>query len=238
MDLARTLIELQEHDLAIVRLNKQLDEMPEKVAILQARSRIAEIGSLKSRTEAVLKTIDAAIKRHEDEIAVVGAKIDAEQAKLLSGAVVVPKELQAISLELDALKRRLDGLENDLMAQLQRREAAIAQVTKVDSAVAAGVAKEAELTERFKHRGGDIIAAIERENAAREQLLAAIPGDLRRRYDTVRAQKHGIAVGVLSDGMCSACRVGLPTSRVHALLEGPDVGTCPSCQRILIVRGE
>jgi predicted nucleic acid-binding Zn-ribbon protein len=44
-------------------------------------------------------------------------------------------------------------------------------------------------------------------------------------------------VGILKEGMCSACRVGLPVGKVEELVKGPDVGVCPNCNRLLIVRG-
>jgi hypothetical protein len=237
MDQARALVELQAVDLTLVRLTKQLDEMPEKRSILQARQKIAEIRDLKRRTDAALHAIDGGIARLEDEVAGVAHKIDEEQARLLSGDVRSPKELQAISLELDSLKRRMDQLENDELGQMQKRETALAQASKVDAAVDTGTRTEAALTERFKTRGGDILANIEAANLARAALLAQLPPELRERYETMRSSKHGIAVGVLEDEMCSACRVSLPSSCLQSLEDGPDIGACPSCNRILIVRG-
>jgi uncharacterized protein len=236
MEPARILVRLQEHDLKLMRLSRQLEEMPEKRAILQARQKLVEIRNLKERTAAAVRAIDSNMKQFEDDIQMTAGKIDTEQAKLLSGAIKIPKELQAISFELDSLKRRLDQLENELLAQMQKRETAMAQVEKVDAAVEAGERTEALLTERFRTRGGDILAQLDAGNTAREALMAQLPADLRDRYESLRTLKNGIAVGVLQSGMCSACRVGLPSGRVQTLLDGPDVAACPSCNRILVVR--
>jgi uncharacterized protein len=237
MDPARALTELQERDLALVRLNKQLEEMPEKRSILQVRAKIGEIHSLKERTDAVMHSLDAGLKRLEDDLQTVADKIDVEQAKLLSGQVKNPKELQSISMELDGLKRRMEQLESEMLAAMQRRETAAAQATKVDAAVQLGDAREVQLTEVFKERGSDLLSHIEAETTARTALLSALPADLSARYESARRSKHGIAVGVLSDGMCSACRVGLPAGEIDALEHGPDIATCPCCGRILVVRG-
>lgn len=237
MDPADALLRLQERDLAIARLTKQLEEMPEKRAILAARAKIAEIRGLEQRARAVAHGIDQSIKRFEDETAAIAEKIDAEQAKLLSGQVKNPKELQAISHELDSLKKRMDEIEGETLAQMQKRENAGQQADKIAAAVANGEAKEAELTARFKDRGGHLLAEIEQENAERAKLLAGLPADLRDRYESVRASKNGIAVGVLQGAMCSVCRVGLPAGAIASLEKGPEIASCPSCQRILIVRG-
>lgn len=238
MDVAHALIELQERDLTLLRLNRQLDEMPEKRAILAARTRLVEIKALKTRTEAATRAIAADVKRAEDELQAVTATMETEQGKLLSGAVKAPKELQSISHELDSLKRRADRIEGELLAKLQKREDAAAQTAKIETAILAGQKVEAELTSRFKEHGGELLAAIETENRARAVLLDAIPADLRDRYVSVRDSHHGIGVGVLNDeAMCSACRVTLPAGKVDALKSGPDVGICPNCNRLLIVRG-
>jgi uncharacterized protein len=237
MDPARALRELQERDLDLARLTKQLDGMPEKRAILQIRAKIAEIRGLEARTEAVVHALDAAVKRQEDEVQAVADKIDDEQAKLLSGQVKSPKELQSISVELDSLKRRMDQLETEMLAQMQKRETAAGQTAKVDAAIRTGQAKEAELTAHFKARGSELLGRIEADGAARAALLEALPDDLHARYEAVLASKHGIAVGILDEGMCSACRVGLPAGKVDTLERGPDINTCPNCGRILIVRG-
>lgn len=236
MEPTRVLVGVQECDLLLVRLNKQLDEMPEKRSILQTRHKIREIQALERRTDAAVRSLDAAISRLEDEVQLVGGKIDQEQARLLSGEVKNPKELQSISVELDSLKRRIDQLEAEALAQMQKRDAAQVQAAKVTAALEAGAKTEASLTERFRARGGDLIGQIEATNKRREELLTQLPPDLGARYESVRAAKHGIAVGVLTQDMCSACRVSLPAGRIQSLLAGPDVAACPSCNRILIVR--
>jgi predicted nucleic acid-binding Zn-ribbon protein len=236
MDPAGALRELQVRELDLARLNKQLNEMPEKRAILQIRAKVAEIRALGKRTEAVVHSLDAAVKRYEDETQVVADKIDEEQAKLLSGQIKNPKELQAISVELGSLKRRMDQLETEMLAQMQKSESATGQVDKVAAAILAWEEKEAALTRQFKVRGSDLLGRIEADTKARRALLAALPDDLRARYEALLLSRHGIAVGILQDGMCSACRVGLPAGKIDTLEHGPDISTCPDCGRILIVR--
>lgn len=237
MDITRTLLDLQEKDLAILRLSKELDDMPEKRSILTARAKIAEIVKLKQRTDAVLRHMDAGAKSIEDAIAGVKAKMDAEQARFESGEVANVKELQAVSRELDGLRRRVEQLEGELLAQMQKREDGAAQAAKIEAALDEGARREAELTARFKERGGEILARIEGEKRARAALAAALPADIRARYEEVRESHHGVAVGTLTGSMCGACRVNLPAGKVQVLLDGPEVGTCPNCGRMIVVRG-
>lgn len=237
METTRTLLQLQESDLSILRLSKELDDMPEKRAILTARAKIAEIARLKERTDTVLHHLDLGAKSIEDAIAGVKAKMDAEQARFESGEIVNVKELQAVSRELDSLRRRVEQLEDELLAQMQKREDGALQAAKIDAALEEGARREAELTARFKERGGDILARIEAEKRARAALAGALPEALYSRYEEVRKTHHGVGVGLLTGSMCGACRVGLPAGKVQALLDGPDIGTCPNCGRLIVVRG-
>jgi len=237
MDMVRALLDLQEHDLALVRLAKDLEEMPEKRAILEARAKIADIRKLKERTDTVVAHMDAVLKQFEDNIATLKAKMDAEQAKFVSGQITNPKELQAVAHELDALRRRVEHLEGQELSEMQKRETGAAQAAKIDAALAAGAVKETELTNRFKARGSEILAHVEAEKRARAAAAAQLPPEVLARYDLLRERSHGGAVGVLEGNMCSACRVNLPSTKVEKLESGADIADCPSCGRILIVRG-
>jgi predicted nucleic acid-binding Zn-ribbon protein len=238
MHSARALTELQEHDLAILRLERELEEMPEKRAILTARAKLAEIEKIRERTQAAIHAMDAVSKGLEDRIEILRSKMVTEQAKLVSGQVSSPKEVQAVSMELDALRRRVEQLEGDLLAEMQKRENGDAQLAKIDAALAAGHQTEATLTQRFKEHGSSVLERIAEESRAKAALLGSIDEALQRRYESLRETRHGIAVGTLDGSMCSACRVTLPSTKVLALESGPDVAVCPSCGRILIVRGE
>jgi predicted nucleic acid-binding Zn-ribbon protein len=238
MHVARTLTELQEHDLAILRLERELEEMPEKRAILTARAKLADVEKIRVRTLDAIRAMDAVSKRLEDQIEALGVKMEAEQAKLVSGHVANPKELQSVAMELDALRRRVATLEAELLTQMQKHENGDAQLAKIDAALEAGHRTEATLTERFKEHGSSVLERIGAEKRAKTALVASLEESMRARYESLRETRHGIAVGTLDGSMCGACRVTLPAGKVASLEAGPDIGACPSCGRILIVRGE
>ena len=238
MHTARALTELQERDLLILRLEKELEDMPEKRAILTARAKLADIDKLRGRTEAAIRAMDAVSARIEDQIATASAKMAAEQAKLASGEVSTAKEVQAVSMELDALNRRVAVLEGELLAEMQKRENGDAQLAKIDAVLAEGHRAESVMLARFKERGGEIVARTEAARRERAELLASLGPDLGARYESLRSSHHGVAVSTLEDSMCTGCRVTLPSVKVLRLTEGPDIGACPGCGRILIVRGE
>lgn len=235
MDQAATLLDLQETDLELMRAEKRLDELPEKLEILQTRHKADEVRQLRDKAEELVGRLGRAVSKSEDECSALSDKIEVEQAKMMSGEITNPKEIQHISREMDALKRRKDKLEVDQMELMERVEKAKAQVDKVDAALAQLAAKEAALTERFKHKGSELIAGIDVLRARRSNLASALDPALLARYETARSAKAGIGAGALRDAMCSACRVELPATEVDALLHGPAIGTCPNCRRLLVI---
>jgi hypothetical protein len=235
---AEALIALAEHDLEIARAHKALDELPEKRAILQLRHRLEEIDAVRAKAEAYCQTAERMVARSTDETDALSAKMEAEQSKVLSGEVTNPKELQSLTRELDALARKKNALESDTIALMEKAEAGAAQLAKVDATLAEGRAKEQDLIERFKQKGGSLQTEIERLRSERAAIVGRIGEGLVERYEALRTAKHGIAVGVLESGMCSACRTELPAERAQSLQEGPPIGECPNCRRILIVSHE
>jgi len=231
-----TLIALMEQDLAIARAGKTLEELPEKMAILKLRHRLKEITAMREKAEAQCRQGDALVKRAEDDAEGIQSKIDSEQRKVLSGEVSNSKELQGLTRELDALKRKKDVVEREQLDLMEKAEEGRAQLARIEAALDDGARREAELIRAFKKRGGDLQSEIARMKESRATLAAELPSALLARYEKAREAKHGIAVGVFDGAMCSACRTQIPAGEAQAISAGPEIAECPNCRRILIVR--
>lgn len=232
------LLALVEQDLAIARAEKTLDELPEKLAVLQLRKRLKEIEALRDKAEVYCRKADGLVARANDEASALQSKIDSEQAKVLSGDVSNPKELQALTRELDALKRRKDAVEVDELDLMEKADASTAQLAKIEATLAEGASKEAALIKEFQVRGGALQSEIATMRKAREQVALELPDELRSRYEALRDAKHGIAVGVLEGNLCSACRTQIPAGEAQAIQSAAGIGECPNCRRMLVVRSE
>lgn len=238
MDQGAALLDLQETDLSILRAEKRLDEMPEKRAILETRKKIREVQQLRVSAQELVGRLQREVTRHEDDCSTVSEKLSAEQAKFMSGEVKNPKELTHISREMDALKRRLDKLEMEEIALMERVEKAKGQIDKVDGALKQLAAKEAAVISTFKSQGSELTKEIEKLKSHRETVLPGIDADLLAKYESSRESKGGIGVGRLDGDKCTACHMDLPGERVAALRSGPPVSTCPGCRRLIVITHE
>lgn len=230
------LLELSELDLALMRARKRLDELPEKRAILSLRRQLKEIEDAVERARAYVHDAEQEIARTEDESASIQARISSEEEKLLAGAISDPREVQNVSREIDALKRRVEALEHEQLGLMQKSEHGKEQLQRVEEVLAKGRAKEAELIDAYRRHGGDIQTEIARLSTERSAAAGRLDEATRERYEALREVKHGIAVGVLKGTVCSACRMEIPAAEVQALLAGPEVGECPNCRRMIVVR--
>lgn len=229
------LLALQDRDLAIARTEKALDELPEKLAVLQLRKRLKDIRAVYEQAAAYLRKANALVAKSADEAASLQSKIDSEQAKVLSGNVTNPKELQNLTRELASLQRRKDAVEFEELKLMEKAEAGEAQLAKVQAAIDEGAAKEASLIEAYKTKGGELTREIAKMKQERELLAAAIPGELLSQYESLRVSKHGIGAAALTGDLCSGCRTQVPSSKAQALRSGPELARCPNCFRILVV---
>ncbi|MBW6468216.1 MAG: hypothetical protein K0B85_03550 [Coriobacteriia bacterium] len=238
MDVPTALIALQTCDLEIRRAAKLLDELPEKRSILETRHKSEEVRQLKGKAEELVHRLERAIAANTDEVAALDEKIAGVQKTLDGGQVTNPKEVHNLSREMDALKRREDKLDNDTLSLMERLEKAREQVAKVDTALQRLSTRESELIAAYRLKGGEVQSDLEAHKQQRAELAAAVGDELLARYEAAAAAKGGIGAARLLEVACSACRVELPSERLRELREGPDVGVCPNCRRLLVVRGD
>ena len=234
MTQAASLLALQDLDVEILRAKKRLDELPEKHEILGVRSKMRDVGELHRRADALVHQLSADLKAHQDEIEMLSVKIDAEQVKVI--ATTDHRVAQSITREMDGLRRRQDKMEMESLQLMERIDKANTQTDKIDEALVRLGDKDAALVVRFKSVGGELQRDIAGMESKRAALAASIDADTLKRYESIREARGGLGVGRLEGDACSACRMSLPMERISSLEAGPDVGTCPQCRRLIVVR--
>lgn len=237
MSRPQTLLALQECDLEIARARKELDELPEKREIIEVRRKIAEVNALRVRAEEVAHRLDRSIAGNTDEVAGIDAKIAGVQTSLESGQTNNPREVHNLSREMDALRRRKDKLEVDTIGLMERAEKAREQSAKIDAGLAALAGREQTAIARFQEKGAVLLQGIAQREEHRASLAVELGEQLLSQYESAAGSKAGIGAARLTEATCSACRMELPAERVQELRNGPEIGLCPNCRRLLVVRG-
>lgn len=234
MNEAAALLELQAKDVEIMRANKRLEELPEKRAILELRAKQREVSEMRGKGDQLLRKLEAELKARQDEITMINEKLAAEQTKIME--TTDHRMVQSITREMDALRRRTDKLEMESMGYMERVEKANSQVAAIDEALKTLADKEQELIGHYQEAGGRLQAEIGDLQKQRKKAAKAVSAPMLKRYESLREAKSGIGVGQLNDETCSACRMALPAEKRRDLHAGDDIGICPQCGRLLVVR--
>jgi predicted nucleic acid-binding Zn-ribbon protein len=230
------LLLVQEHDTAADRLRHRRRTLPEAAQLLVVEDELAAVEATLAGVEAEAADAARAQRRLEGELALLEAKIGELDAKLYSGAVTVPRELQAMQAEGEAMRARRATLEDEVLE-------AMGVLEPLDEQVAALRRRREELDAegaRLRAAVAEAEAVVDKELAveleARTAAAAAIPADLTALYEQLRARLGGVAAAPLVNGRCGGCHLALPATEVDRIRrEPPDtLVRCDQCERILV----
>ena len=69
----------------------------------------------------------------------------------------------------------------------------------------------------------------------RKEIIAKLPSELVKKFDEVKAKKGGIAVAVMKNKICDACRMEISSGEADQIKDPSKLYKCPICGRILII---
>ncbi|MDQ3979017.1 MAG: C4-type zinc ribbon domain-containing protein [Actinomycetota bacterium] len=231
---------MQEHDTALDRLRHRRVTLPERADLTQLEE---EVASLEQRLAEVREQRDVVARRQkrlEDELASVEAKTAEIEKRLYSGAVTVPRELQAMQGEVESLRRRRSDLEDQVLEAMGEREPLDDEVGRLEAERTSRDAEGGRLRAAIAEAEAAIDAEMASEREAREALAAVLPDELSSLYEQLRARLGGIGAARLVNGRCSGCHLTLPATELDRIRkEPPDaLVRCEQCGRLLIRPGQ
>lgn len=228
------LFELQRIDLEIMRLTKELDELPQRAIIMAARDKKAEIQAKSEKVAELKRATMKRITRIDDEDASLAKKEAGVQAAI-DAAHGDFRNVEARTKELAGIVRRRGTIAEDraaIQAELDKIGAMEAQIALAVEEISA---KEQQAIDSFQKQGGELKLAIAKLEAARGPVEAKVNDDLARAYDRIVARSGGVAIGVLDDSRCGVCRMPIESGRLIDLRSQAPLGICPACKRLLVI---
>ncbi|MGH9222811.1 MAG: zinc ribbon domain-containing protein [Acidimicrobiales bacterium] len=236
MTVFEDLLHVQEHDTTVDQLRHRRATLPE----------LAELGDLEERLAGVERTLAEFTirrdevarrqKRLEDELAGVEAKVAEVNGRMYSGAVTIPRELQAMQADIDSMRRRCSMLEDEVLEAMTERDPLDDEVTSLTAAQSRHDEDNGRLRAAIAEAQAAIDAELAAELAAREQSAATIPPDLSSLYEQLRTKLGGIGAARLVNGRCTGCHLTLPATELDRIKrEAPDaLIRCEQCSRVLV----
>jgi predicted nucleic acid-binding Zn-ribbon protein len=236
----QTLLDLQDTDSTIARLQHRRGTLPELARIEELTAEAAELRGRQVEVETRVSDLTRAQAKAEAEVEAVKARRTRDEERMASGAITNPKDLESLQSELGALQRRIGTLEDEeleVMEDLELAQAELRAVTADHDAVVAEL-------EHVTAARDAAVDAIDTELATvleqRESLAPTLPSDLLTLYDKVRGQYGGLGAAALRARRCEGCRLELNGADLREIATRPDdeVLRCPECSRILVRTAE
>ncbi|HEX2294568.1 MAG TPA: C4-type zinc ribbon domain-containing protein [Actinomycetota bacterium] len=229
------LLDLQAEDTAIKRLEERRASLPEAQRLADVNASLAELDADLAIARKQHDEVAREVARLEGESGLLDQKIAREEQRMFSGGVSNPKELSALQAEVESLKRKKTGLEDELLEAMLGREQAASTIEGLTKERDETAGEAAGLTKVVDELSGDISGQLEKHSAARREIAADVPADLLKLYETLRAQKGGVGAAALEAGTCLGCHTKLPQRELERMRAEGGLQRCDNCRRILIV---
>jgi predicted nucleic acid-binding Zn-ribbon protein len=233
----KALLELQRVDSAIDRLSHRRVSLPEDVKLTELRTQTEAIDQLAAERDGALVTLRREQERLEHDIDAISRKAAAEEARAAAGRVNNPKELTAIAAEVDALRRRVATLEDDLLERMETRETLESELSELAERRGIADREIAEVTVTRDAALGEIDRELAAERATRTAVIPQLGAQLLALYEKIRAREGGVGAAALVGNVCQGCRVTTSPVELRKLQDLPpdEVKRCDNCRRILVV---
>lgn len=232
-DQLKALAAVQEVDLQVEGLKKQVQGAPASLKkVEEARDRAKKAWDAKvlaiGELEKVQKQHQAALELNKDRL---------QRSTQRLEAVGNTQEYQAITRELEQLRRMATSLEEQASKANKDRDALAAEASTAETAFRAS-------EEEWTKANGEMAASTEKAQSqlnalaqARLPLAAAVEPRLLSQYDRIRPARQGMGLAPANGGQCKACNRVLPPQQYNELQKGSGIHQCSSCHRLLFIPG-
>ena len=231
------LLKVQAHDTAIEQLRHRRSSLSEREQLTDLAAQRAGIDVELTTLAAERDELARDQRRLEDKVAMVEAKVDAEQAKLYGGSVTSPKEAQALQDEIDSLKRHQGTLEDRILVLMEAIEPLTGSIDGFESTIAGIDERRTEVQSSLDSQESELDEGLGTEEQQRAEAAAALSPDLLGRYEAARGA-FGPSTVVEFDGKnCVGCPLSMPAVEIDRVKKS-EPGTLVDCQECgrLVVR--
>lgn len=231
----RRLLDLQAEDSAIARLQERKAALPEAQRLAEVTDQLAELEADLEIARKQNDEIGREQSRLEDQIELIDQKLAREEQRMMSGKVANPKELSSLQAEVESLKRKRGGEEDQLLEVMVQKDSALATVDKLDSEREQAQREHDELSAAVARLTGEIEVETTEHQAKRTEIAASLPDDLVQLYEKVRATKNGVGAAAMVGGTCQGCHTQLPAVEAERMRKERGLQRCDNCRRLLVV---
>lgn len=222
---------LQERDLAVATVQKDLDALLPEEAVLDAEL----AAQTKALDDAQAAVGSAETRRQELEARIAGYKQMQERRRQQLEYVRGAKEAATMMAEIDMARGVLVKEEAEFARSADWVIEAEKKLKDQGKAHAAVVALQAEARAALAERRGAIEARLATAAEARAGAAGAVRSQLLVRYERIRRGRTPVVLVPLRQDACSHCNTAVPLQRRQLILQGQSLESCEGCGVLLYV---
>jgi predicted nucleic acid-binding Zn-ribbon protein len=224
------LLDLQKKDRKIAKLEREIRDIPQRKAEVEAQLNQAKSGLAAAREN--LMQIQSDIKQKDIEVETHKEKIIRYKQQQMDAKT--NDQYRALLIETTTEEKAVSALEDGEIELMEKLEAAKAAVEVRETALSEeeeAIRDEQEmLAERFEELNED----IEYQKEKRSKMAAEIDRALLSRYERIFANKRDFAVVRVENSHCRGCNMKLPPQVVNDAINPAKLAACNYCGRLLI----
>lgn len=228
----RNLIALQDLELKITSLQKQISENPHKIQTLRSeldrlrqahQERVARVQDLNKKRRALEGEVDlmrVRLSKLRDQLMAV--KTNREYTAMLHEIQMAESQIRSEEDKILEIMEEMEGKERELKTDEKELQSKTADLeSRIRQAEAAVPGLEGEIATLAASKGA---------------TQAQVDPDLLGRFRRIADARKGVALAEAKDELCTACHVRIRPQVYADLLHTENIYTCDSCSRILFMR--
>jgi len=222
------LLQLQDADKSIRRLQDEIAELPKRVAAIEHK--LADTKLQLEKAQAAVKADEAARRKYETAITDARGKISKYRDQSL--AVKTNEQYKALLQEIQFAEKEIAENEDKILELMVNADTRDKEVKAAQADLKSEAAEIEKEKEEARQRTAEDEKQLTEWRAKRDQMRAGVNEDLLRHYERV-SKFRGSGISEVRDHKCMACQVMLRPQTYNDVRTGQQTVVCDSCQRIL-----
>jgi uncharacterized protein len=225
-----TLIELQDFDSRIARLEAEAARLPKQIEAI--RTAVAEssraLELLRTRFEAARKEL----RGKERDLDVTSTKRSKAEGRLYE--VKTNKEYSAVLLEIEEIKQEKAQTEEEILTLMESQERLTADLRDAETRLHAREEQGRQDAASVQQRLDAVEAELAELRVQRQSRARELQSSLLTSYERILRARAGVAVASVDGScVCGACRVTIRPQAMQQLRGATELMLCESCGRYL-----
>lgn len=228
MSVIDDLLAVQDHDIRIKRIEKELKDIPLRKKAEETR--LSEHKKALEAAEADLKGKQAETKKEELETESLRQQINKLRQQQLE--LKTNKEFKAMDDEIRGVQGKITAIEDKELVMMEAVDAARKAIAEKQKALREEEALVGTDIKTLDERTAALNEELKKEKAVRDEIAAKVDSRWLSVYNIVSKRKEPALVS-LEEGICGGCHLRLAPSVAHDAKKQASVVTCGFCGRML-----